>query len=77
MISFEKIALELSNKNVGLNVDLGFGLNVGLNKTEKAVLRLQIKGSDRIVDRIRFMSAGQRGTYLSSKWIDRPEQQRK
>lgn len=31
--------MELSNKNVGLNV--------GLNKTEKAVLRLLIENSDR------------------------------
>ena len=44
LISFEKIALELSNKNVGL----GFGMNVGLNKTEKAVLGLLIEDSDRI-----------------------------
>lgn len=38
------IILKLSNKNVGLNV--------GLNKTEKAVLRLLIEDSDRTADMI-------------------------
>ena len=41
-IPFDKRILELSNKNVGLNV--------GLNKTEKAVLRLLIEDSDRTAD---------------------------
>ena len=41
-------------ENVGMNVGLGFGLNVGLNKKGKAVLRLLIEGSDRIVDTIRL-----------------------
>lgn len=41
-IPFDKRVLELSNKNVGLNV--------GLNKTEKAVLRLLIEDSDRTAD---------------------------
>lgn len=41
-IPFDKRVLELSNKNVGLNV--------GLNKTEKAVLRLLIENSDRTAD---------------------------
>lgn len=36
-IPFDKRVLELSNKNVGSNV--------GLNKTEKAVLRLRIENS--------------------------------
>ena len=36
--------MKLSNKNVGLNV--------GLNKTEKAVLGLLIEDSDRTVDMI-------------------------
>lgn len=41
-IPFDKRVLELSNKNVGLNV--------GLNKTEKAVLRLLIGNPDRTAD---------------------------
>ena len=47
-IPFDKKVLELSNKNVGLNV----GLYVGLNKTEKAVLGLLIEDSDRTADMI-------------------------
>lgn len=41
---FNKKVLKLSNKNVGLNV--------GLNKTEKAVLGLLIEDSDRTADMI-------------------------
>ena len=41
---FNKKVLKLSNKNVGLNV--------GLNKTEKAVLGLLIEDSDRTANMI-------------------------
>ena len=43
-IPFDRKVLELSDKNVGLNV--------GLNKTEKAVLGLLIEDSDRTADMI-------------------------
>ena len=36
-----------------MNVGLGLGMNVGLNKTEKAVLGLLIEDSDRIIDILR------------------------
>ena len=58
-IPFDKKVLELSNKNVGLNV--------GLNKTEKAVLRLLIEDSYRAADVIACF-ARQQGISLDATW---------